>query len=503
MKIIYLWPNTDVNLAASSILGIFMAKFTSMDKIIGRKKELDLLSKLNDSTSATFVAVYGRRRVGKTFLIRQAFHNQFDFYLTGMSKVSLSQQLANFHAALTKYSPLANEEKIASNWFTAFQQLSALLESSKRTKKIVFLDELPWLDIAQSDFIPALEHFWNSWASARNDVILIVCGSAAGWMINKLINNKGGLHNRVTHRIKLEPFTLKECEEFLKYKTAIFDRYQIVQLYMVMGGIPFYLEQIDVKQSAAQNINRLCFEKNGILRAEFDNLYRSLFDNAEKHIAVIETLSKKAKGLTRGELIKGAKLPSGGSLTRILRELEESNFIQKYISYGKKEKNSLYQLTDFYSLFYLKCIKKASILDENSWINGLDSPEQRAWSGYAFEQVCLAHIKEIKQAIGISGVQTTTSSWISTGAGPGAQIDLVIDRRDQVINICEMKFSINNFTIDKKYAEELRNKIGIFKDETKTRKAIYLTMITTFGLNRNDYSTSLVQNDLTMDILFE
>jgi hypothetical protein len=358
------------------------------------------------------------------------------------------------------------------------------------------------LDTPQSNFISALEYFWNSWASARNDIILVVCGSAAGWMINKLIHNKGGLYNRVTHRIKLEPFTLKECEEFLKYKSGIFDKYQIVQLYMVLGGIPFYLEQVDPTESAAQNINRLFFEKNGVLRAEFDSLYKSLFDNPEKHIAVIEALGKKAKGLTRVELIKEAKLSTGGGITRILKELEESNFIRKYISYGKKERDSLYQLTDFYSLFYLRFITKASILDENVWINGLDSPEQRAWSGYAFEQVCLAHVREIKQALGISGVQTVTSSWIKTGAGPNVQIDLVIDRRDHVINICEMKFSINDFTINKKYAEELRNKVGVFKEETKTRKAIFLTMITTFGLNKNSYSTSLIQKDLTMDVLF-
>lgn len=481
----------------------FMAKLMGMDKITGRKKELDLLRTLKDNLSSTFVAVYGRRRVGKTFLIRHAFDNEFDFHLTGMSNVSLSQQLANFHAALTKYYPSANEKEPASDWFTAFKQLSILLESGKRRKKVVFLDELPWLDTTQSDFIPALEHFWNSWVTTRKDVILVVCGSSAGWMINKLINNKGGLHNRVTHRIKLDPFTLKECEAFLKYKGAMFDRYQITQLYMAMGGIPFYLEQIDIKQSAAQNINRLCFEKDGMLRTEFDNLFRSLFDNAEKHIAIIEALSKKAKGLTRGELIRRAKLPTGGGVTRILKELEESNFIRKYISYGKRERNSLYQLADFYSLFYLKFIKGTDTLDENTWINGLDNPEQRSWSGYAFEQVCLAHINGIKRALGISGVQTVTSSWIKTGAGPGAQIDLVIDRRDQVINICEMKFSVNPFTISKKYAEELRNKIRVFKEDTKTRKAIFLTMITTFGLNRNNYSTSLVQNDLTMDILFE
>lgn len=481
-------------------LNSFTAKLKNME-IIGRRNELHLLNKLKDNKSSSFVAVYGRRRVGKTFLIRHAFKNQFDFYMTGMWKVSLSQQLANFHAALIKYDPRSSEKEPAGNWFMAFQQLSQLLESRTSGKKVIFLDELPWLDTAQSNFMPALEHFWNSWASARTDVILIVCGSAAGWMINKLISHKGGLHNRVTHRIRLEPFTLMECEEFLKYKQTILDRYQIIQLYMVMGGIPFYLEQINNDQSAAQNINRLCFEKDGLLRTEFDNLYKSLFDNAEKHIAVVESLSRKTKGMTRGELIQKANLSTGGSATRILGELEESGFIRKYVSYGKKERNSLYQLADFYSLFYLKFIRKSSALDENSWINGLDSPEQRTWGGYAFEQVCLAHVKEIKQALGISGIQTTTSSWISNGQ-PGAQIDLVIDRRDQVINICEMKFSINHFTIDKKYADELREKIRIFKEEVKTRKSLFLTMITTFGLTKNQHSTSLVQNDLTMDILF-
>ncbi len=477
-----------------------MAKLKVVNKLIGRKKELDQLKKLRDSDSSAFLAVYGRRRVGKTFLIRQAFDNQFDFYLTGMSNGSLVQQLANFHATLIQYGSLANEP--AADWLSAFQQLIALLESSKRSRKVIFLDELPWLDTAQSNFISALEHFWNSWASARNDIILVVCGSAAGWMINKLIHNRGGLYNRVTHRIKLEPFTLKECEEFLKHKSGLFDKYQVVQLYMVLGGIPFYLEQVDPTESAAQNINRLFFERNAVLRAEFDSLYKSLFDNAEKHIAVIEALSKKGKGLTRCELIKEAKLSTGGGITRILKELEESNFIRRYISYGKKERDSLYQLTDFYSLFYLRFITKTSILDENVWINGLDSPEQRAWSGYAFEQVCLAHIREIKQALGISGVQTATSSWIKTGMGSRTQIDLVIDRRDHVINICEMKFSINDFTIDKKYADELRNKVGVFKEETKTRKAVFLTMITTFGLNKNSYSMSLIQKDLTMDVLF-
>jgi hypothetical protein len=272
---------------------------------------------------------------------------------------------------------------------------------------------------------------------------------------------------------------------------------------MVMGGIPFYLNQIDTSMSAAQNINKLCFQPGGILFDEFEALYRSLFNKSEHHITIIEALSKKARGLTREELIATAKISTGGSVTRTLSELEESNFIRKYNSYGKKGKSSLYQLTDFYSLFYLKFIKSKDTLDENHWLAGLNTPKQHAWAGYAFEQVCLSHLPQIKKGLGISGIQSAASSWIGTSGQGGAQIDLVLDRSDRVINLFEMKFSVDTFTIDKKYADELKKKISFFREQTKTRKAIFLTMITTFGLNRNTHAISLVQNELTMDVLFE
>jgi hypothetical protein len=271
---------------------------------------------------------------------------------------------------------------------------------------------------------------------------------------------------------------------------------------MVMGGIPFYLDHVDVGMSAVQNINRLCFQQDGILSEEFHDLYTSLFDKAEKHLSIIEALSKKAKGLTRKEITDITKLSNAGSTTRILRELEESGFIRKYQSFGKKEQNSLYQLSDFYSLFYIKFIRGKSTLHENDWINGLNSPQQRAWSGYAFEQVCLSHLMHIKQSLGISGVQTNTSSWVNTGKGNKRQIDLVIDRKDDVINLCEMKFSIKAYNIDKTYHEELKDKIETFRASTGTNKSLYLTMITTFGIARNEYSNNLVQNSLTMNDLF-
>jgi len=470
-----------------------------MEKFIGREKELEVLKSLYASQKSEFIAVYGRRRVGKTFLVRTAFRNQFTFQVTALANVKLSQQLTNFQIALQNVYPgVANTP--ADNWFTAFQQLTCYIESLKEPRKVLFFDELPWFDTQGSGFIPALEHFWNSWASGRDDIILVVCGSAASWMINKLINDKGGLHNRITKKMKIVPFTLRECEMLLQPKNSVLDRYQILQLYMVFGGIPFYWNEVTSGKSAFQNINEICFADNGILHDEFPNLFRSLFNNYQSHEAIISALAKKAKGLTRDEIIDLTGLPNAGSTTRIMNELEESGFIRKYLPFGKKMRNSLYQLVDFYSLFYLRFIK-TNPMNMPNWLTFLDSPVYRAWSGYAFEQVCLYHLPQIKQALGIAGVQTTVSSWRSMSKENGAQVDLVIDRRDQIINLCEMKYSINTFAIDKKYAEELRNKISVFKQETDTRKSVLLTMITTYGLKSNSYS-ALVQNSLTMDILF-
>lgn len=471
-----------------------------MNPLIGRKEEVKKLESYVQSRKSEFVAVYGRRRVGKTFLIRKAYNNEFAFQLTGLANVSMKQQLSQFYAALIKYGRAFNfESKPPSDWFEAFRQLTELLEKlPDEEKKVVFLDELPWLDTHNSKFLSGLEHFWNSWASARDDIVLIVCGSAAAWMLNHLIKNRGGLHNRITDRIKLAPFSLAETETFLHDKNAIYNRYQTLLLYMTFGGIPFYLDFIKPEKSAMQNINDLCFHPDAPFRLEYENLYASLFKKHERHVAVIEALATKGKGLTRNEIIKLSKLSDGGGLTRILKELEESNFIRCYQTFGKKKNEGLYQLVDLYSLFYLRFIKKADEDDEHFWLNATETAMFFNWSGYAFEMVCLHHVSQIKEALRIGGVQTSISTWQS----PNAQIDLVIDRKDQVINLCEMKFSINEFSIDKKYAENLRNKIGTFKQETKTNKALFLTMITTYGIQQNKYS-GLVRNSLKMEVLFE
>jgi len=472
-----------------------------MKKFIGRETEIKTLRSLMQSDRSEFVAIYGRRRVGKTLLVRTAFDDEFTFQVTGLGNANTLQQLTNFHYSLRSVYPKM-ENDLADNWFTAFQQLKDYIDLSSSKRKVLFIDELPWFDTRRSGFIPALEHFWNSWASYRNDIILIVCGSAASWMINKLINDKGGLHNRLTQRIKLEPFKLGECESLIQSKGSTLDRYQIIQLYMVLGGIPYYWDEVDRGKSAAQNINDICFAKNGLLVNEFMNLFRSLFDNYQNHEIIIDALAKKATGLTRSEIVELTGLPNAGSTTRTLSELEQSGFLRKYTPFNKIGRNSLYQLVDFYSLFYLRFVKDNRDYDPKFWKNHYDTPGYRAWSGYAFEQVAMYHLEEIKKELGISGVQTSVSSWKSKQKQGGCQIDLLINRRDQVINLCEMKYSINPFRIDKKYTDEIRNKIAIFKKETKTRKSVFFTMITTFGLQDNSNTNSLVQNSITMDALF-
>jgi uncharacterized protein len=474
-----------------------------MQNLIGRKEEIKTLAQLKESQKSAFLAIYGRRRVGKTYLVKQFFGMTFDFYMTGVAHVNTRQHLSNFHTALVARYPEAERFKQPKDWFQAFQQLISILETKAETeKKIIFLDELPWLDTAKSGFIPALEYFWNAWASSRSDILLIVCGSAASWMINNLINHRGGLHNRVTDRLILEPFSLAECEQYFQSRGLNYERYQILQIYMVTGGIPFYLEQLNKGLTATQNIDRLCFAKNGMLRTEFDNLYASLFKSADKYALVIETLARKNKSMSREELIQNTALSNGGSLTRILNELEESGFIRRYKSFGHTKRNVQYQVSDFYSLFYLKFIKNTDLDDQNSWLDRMDNPDVRAWSGYAFEQICRAHLGQIKRALGIASVQTQSSVWQGSDGANVAQVDLVIDRRDQTINLCEMKFSIHPFVIDKAYADDLRQKIGVFKAATATRKSIFLTFITTYGLAQNEYAGSLVQNSLTMDALF-
>ncbi|MFK7984279.1 MAG: ATP-binding protein, partial [Saprospiraceae bacterium] len=459
------------------------------------------------TNESEFVALYGRRRVGKTFLVETVYKKEIVFSITGLNKVGKGLQLENFTDILN--TKLAETQQITTtpkSWLKAFNLLTKYLETFQEQQKLViFIDELPWLATNKSGFLPALENFWNSWASKRTNIILVVCGSAASWMISNVVRSRGGLHNRITRRIRLLPFNLYETERYLKSRNIHLERYDILQLYMVMGGIPHYLKEVRRGQSATQVIDEVCFSKDGLLRDEFYSLYEGLFNKAERYLKVVQVLAKNPKGLTRNELMKAAKLSSGGTTTKIFDALEESGFIFKYLPVGKNTRLALYKLSDPYSAFYLKFIANSRAIGTGTWIKQSATASWKSWSGFAFERICLAHIAQIKDALKIGAVYTEESSWrkIGTNKETGAQIDLLIDRNDNVINICEIKYALDEFTITKKYAETLKDKITIFRRDTKSKKTLFLTLVTTFGVTQNQYATSLVQQSITMASLFE
>ena len=469
--------------------------------IIGRKDEQQILRSAAQSENSEFVAVYGRRRVGKTYLIRETFGYKFTFQHTGLAKGNTREQLFSFAISLRDAG--YDDCPIPKSWLEAFSLLSTYLKNSTDEKKIIFLDELPWMDTPRSNFISAFEHFWNGWASARKDIVLIICGSATSWIINKVINDHGGLHNRVTKQIALQPFTLKECEMFAQSKGLEMSRYQLAECYMVLGGIPYYWSLLEKGMSLSQNIDKIIFAKNGKLSNEFNQLYASLFKSPEQYIDVVTALGKKKAGMTRDEIIAATDKYSNGALSKVLDELEYCGFIRKYNGFDKKSKQAIYQLIDNYTLFYFKFIQQNENNDEHFWSASIDSAMHRAWSGLAFERLCMAHTQQIKAALGIAGVLSNVYSWRKEAdeTSDGAQIDLLIDRKDQVVNLCEMKYSLSEYTIDAEYEQKLRNKKSVFIDTTNTKKAVHLTMVTTFGIKANAYS-GIVQNEVTLDDLF-
>ena len=470
--------------------------------IIGRQSEKEKFTEILASDSPAFVAIYGRRRVGKTFLVKEFFNHQFTFYTTGLANSNTQTQIMNFTIAMS--AAFGKEFTPPKNWLRTFALLQTELAKIEG-QKILFIDELPWLDTKKSDFLTGLEFFWNSWASSQRGLKLFVCGSAASWMINELIRNKGGLYNRVTHRIKIEPFTLRETEQYLRSKDISFDRYQILNLYMVMGGIPYYIEQVKRGLSATQNIEQICFEETGLLQSEFKFIFSSLFNSTDKHEQILRKIYELGTRATRENLIKQFNLVSSGDLSNKLSELEESGFLKSYTPFGVNKSKKIYAISDFYTLFYLRFIENAGRYEVGNWVNRINDSAVNAWAGLAFEQICWDHIKNIKKALGIEGIYSETSTWYKSAdaASGGAQIDLIIDRKDRVINLFEIKFSINPYTITKAYDLNLRNKIGTFIQNTQTKKSIFLVMLTTFGLVKNEYARSIVQNELTMNDLFE
>ncbi len=469
-----------------------------MSNIVGRVEEQSILKQAFESEKSELIALYGRRRIGKTFLIREFFKKRIVFEVTGLYNGNMSDQLQNFTKEVKKRTKSSVAE-LPNSWLNAFTMLEQYLDTQKGSrKKVVFIDEFPWMATVRSRFLMAFENFWNTYCIKRKDILVVICGSAASYMVQKIIRNKGGLHNRISRKIRLLPFNLHETELFLKRNGIKYTRYDIIQVYMALGGVPHHLEKLSKGLSVPQNIDALCFSNYGTLNDEFNQLYVSLFDESERHMKIIRTLARTNKGLTRNELIAKSGLPSGGDFSLKLTELIESGFVTEYPYFQNKKQLTLYRLTDEYSKFYLKFIENNKNGGEGTWQRLSTTQSYNSWSGFMFETLCLKHIYQIKRSLRIDAIYSANRSWFNNNA----QVDLLIDRDDNVMNLCEMKYYNAPYTMDKKHYLNLKNKVAELRKDTNTRKNIFITMVTTFGVNENKYSKELIQNSLDMDALF-
>ena len=471
--------------------------------LIGRDKERQILKGVLQEEYSQFIAVYGRRRVGKTFLIRESFNYTFDFQFTGAARLTTRKQLVRFRRALKEHGQKDTPE--LTNWGDAFGELKRLINGLLNGKKVVFLDELPWMDAPRSGFLSELESFWNGWASARKDIVFIVCGSSTSWMVKKIVKNKGGLHNRLSHRISLKPFTLGLCEQLAQSRGLILSRKQLLEAYMVFGGVPYYWSLLQKGASITQEIDRLIFSPDGELNDEFEMLYASLFKKPEPYIRVIELLAKKKMGMTRLELLAAGGFEDNGSFSDILKDLEWCGFIRSYTMMGYKTKSDIYQLIDHYTLFYYEYID-GQRQGSNYWKTMLGTPKYNTWCGLAFERVCLWHIDQIKKRLGISGILTNEYAWRcnrddSRGLR-GVQIDLLIERSDGIIDICEMKYSKDPYVITADDGKELRRKRSVFMEVTGTKSTVHTVVVTTEGLVHNE-EWGEIQAEVTLSDLFD
>lgn len=475
--------------------------------IVGRKQEIAELQKLYDSNKSEFVAVYGRRRVGKTFLIREFFKDTMTFSHTGLSPVEKSKsnktkdQLQNFYYSLVRHG--LEGESCPKNWLDAFFMLERLLERlDNGNRQVVFIDELPWMDTKRSGFVTALEAFWNGWGAYRKNLLFVVCGSATSWIVDNLINNKGGLYNRLTSQIKLSPFSLSECKEFFNANAVKMTDYDIVQAYMILGGIPYYMNYFNKSLSLPQNIDKLFFCKNPKLIDEFDRLFGSLFINDAVCKKIVKFLSTRHYGYTRDEIVRKIGVTNNGELTNLLKALLASDFIEKYVPFGYTKRTEYYKLSDCFCWFWICFVDNYHGKDDNYWTHKINMPEYNSWKGIAFEEVCFNHASQIKSALGVSAVSSSQSAFIVTASDDdkGMQIDMIIERADRVINLCEMKFYKDVFTINKSYDETLRRRTLYFEDKFP-KLNVHTTLITTYGLSQNEYSGDF-QSVVTIEDLF-
>ena len=477
-----------------------------------------MLEEIWTAPESAFVAIYGRRRVGKTHLVREFFKPRADTYFSvvGQKDAPKAVQLHHFRQELAKSLCAARRLPALRSWEQAFGLLAdAVAERAKARPNqhiVVFLDELPWLASPRSGLLQSLDYYWNSRLSQLATLRLIVCGSAASWMLEKLIHAKGGLHNRITRRLLLKPFTLAETQEYLTSRGLRLEPLQILELYMAVGGIPQYLQSFRKGRSAAQNVGAACFDESGPLHDEFERLFTALFDDGDLHQRIVRTLGRRRQGVLRDELIAATGATSGGRFRARLRELEQAGFIASLVPYRHRTKQAVYRLVDEYALFYLRWIEPAprGVLASGGmqyWMAKSRTPGYRSWAGYSFENLCLKHAQQIKAALGISGVAAEVGTWRylperGRSNERGAQIDLLFDRADGIITLCEMKYAASAYRLGKAEARELRRKMSVFRERTGTRKTLSWVLVAPHGIEHTPWSDELIDDEVTHEALF-
>lgn len=488
--------------------GKIVESWRNMAKIIGRKKEQEELLRLYGRDEAQLVTVHGRRRVGKTYLVRETFKNQFAFYHTGLSPLELKgknlldAQLRAFLVSLREYGSKHNQRP--TDWAEAFLWLKELISSkSSKKRQVIFIDEMPWLDTPKSNFVTAFEHFWNGWGSGQDNIMLIACGSASGWIQDHLIDSPGGFYGRTSSNIHLAPFTLSESEQLLAYHDVHLSRYDLAELYMAVGGIPYYLNYAIPGESVAQTIDRLFFEKKAKLEDEFNRLFNSIFVKSETSKSIIRVLANRHAGYSRDEISQKTGIPSGKDFTKLLRALQAADFIELYQPFGNDKRHLFYRLTDPFCWFWLKQVEN-QMREEHFWQNHQNQPELNTWRGIAFEELCLIHTYQIKCALGVGQVASKQSSWSLEGDEntKGHQVDLIIERADHIVNMCEMKFYNDDFEVTADYEKKIRRRVNVVSGMTDKRSSVQPTLVTTFGLKPGIHS-GIFPKTIVLDELFK
>ncbi|NOQ71791.1 MAG: AAA family ATPase [Crocinitomix sp.] len=467
-------------------------------RVVGRVNELKVLTNTLSSRRSELIAVYGRRRIGKTYLIREFFGNKIEFSFTGLEVGNRADQIENFMLKLNEFTNDRYENEKPVSWLAAFTLLKKYLKTIKvtKTKKVIFIDEFPWTDSPKSRFLPAFENFWNDYCTTRTDLVVVVCGSAASYMMKKIIRNKGGLHNRITQRIELQPFTLHETEAFFKYKDNPVEQYDLLKMYMAFGGVAEYLEHVNTGESSVQAIDRMCFSNGGFLENEYADIFNSLYGQNSYHEQIIHVLATaRKKGLTRTDLLKKTNISTGGQFSKSLEELILSGFVLKYDSYREKSKTTLYRIYDEFCLFHLQFMIPYR---GSKWTSVYQKQEYRTWCGYAFETICLKHIKEIKKGLECDQIESKNYTWSSSKA----QVDLVVDRDDKTVNLCEIKYYGDEYELDASDLKKLRNRETQFRESKESKKGLKTAVITTWGVKQNQYSNAIVRKIVTMKSLF-